>query len=60
MSESPHSVAAAVEPQQVVAALTATTTTTVTTPSIPPAPGPVSGSQAVVVEIPDDDTLPPG
>jgi hypothetical protein len=31
-------------------------TTAVTAPSIPPAP--VSGSQAVVVEIPDDDTPP--
>jgi hypothetical protein len=49
-----------VEPQQAVAALTVAMTTTVTTPSIPPAPAPVSGSQAAVVEIPDNDTPPPG
>jgi hypothetical protein len=52
--------AAAVEPQQVVAALTAAMTTVVTEPSIPPASTPVSGSKAAVVEIPDDDTPPPG
>jgi hypothetical protein len=44
----------------VVAALTAAMTTAVTAPSIPPAPAPVSDSQAVVVEIPDNDTPPPG
>jgi hypothetical protein len=49
-----------VEPQQVVAALMAATTTAVTAPSILPALGPVNGSQAAVVEIPDDDTPPPG
>jgi hypothetical protein len=59
-SEGPHSVPAAVEPQQVVAALMAATTTAVTAPSILPALGPVNGSQAAVVEIPDDDTPPPG
>jgi hypothetical protein len=53
-------VAAAVEPQQVVAALTAAMTTVVTAPSIPPAPASVSGSQVAVVEIPDDDTPPLG
>jgi hypothetical protein len=53
-------VAAAVEPRQVVAALTAAMTTAVTAPSIPPAPAPVNRSQAAVVEIPDDDTPPPG
>jgi hypothetical protein len=35
-------------------------TTAVTAPSISPAPAPVGGSQAVVVEVPDDDTPPPG
>jgi hypothetical protein len=35
-------------------------TMAVTTPSISSAPAPVSGSQAAVVEIPDDDTPPPG
>jgi hypothetical protein len=45
-----------VEPQQVVAALTAAMTTAVTAPL----PAPVSSSQAAVVEIPDDDTPPPG
>jgi hypothetical protein len=51
-----------VEPQQVVAALTAAMTTAVTAPSIPqaPAPAPVGGSQAAVVEIPDEDVPPPG
>jgi hypothetical protein len=34
-------------------------TMAVTTPSISLALAPVSGSQAVVVEVPDDDTLPP-
>jgi hypothetical protein len=53
-------VATAVEPQQVVAALTAVMTTTATAPSILPAPAPVGGSQAAAVEIPDDDTPPPG
>jgi hypothetical protein len=53
-------VAAAVEPQQVVAALTAAMTMAVTSPSIPPAPAPVDDSQAAVVEIPDEDTPPPG
>jgi hypothetical protein len=53
-------VATTVELQQVVAALTAAMTTTVTASSIPPAPAPVSGSQAAVVEIPNDDTPPPG
>jgi hypothetical protein len=58
MSEGPGSVAAAAELQQVVAALTVAMTTTVNMPSIPSAPAPVSGSQAVVVEIPDDDISP--
>jgi hypothetical protein len=35
-------------------------TTAVTVPSISPAPTPISGIQAVVVEVPDDDTPPPG
>jgi hypothetical protein len=59
-SEGVLSVVAAVEPQQVVAALTAAMTTAVTAPSIPPVPTPVDDSQAAVVEIPDEDTLPPG
>jgi hypothetical protein len=53
-------VAAVAEPQQVVAALAATMTPAVTAPLIPPAPAPVSGSEAAVVEISDDDTPPPG
>jgi hypothetical protein len=56
----PHSVAAVTEPQQVAAAAMAVMTTAVTAPSISPAPAPVGGSQAVVVEVPDDDTPPPG
>jgi hypothetical protein len=60
MSKGPRSVAAAVEPQQVVAALTAAMTMAVAAPSIPPAPAPVGGSQAAVVEIEDEDTPPPG
>jgi hypothetical protein len=59
-SKGPRSMAAAVEPQQVVAALTAAMTMAVTAPSIPPAPAPVGGSQAAVVEIQDEDTPPPG
>jgi hypothetical protein len=35
-------------------------TTAVTAPSISPAPVPTSGGQAAVVEVPDDDTPPPG
>jgi hypothetical protein len=35
-------------------------TTAVTAPSIPPAPAPIIGNQAAVVEIPDNDTPPPG
>jgi hypothetical protein len=48
-----------VERQQVVVALTAAMTTAVTSPSIPPVLALVGGSQAAVVEIPDDDTPPP-
>jgi LDH2 family malate/lactate/ureidoglycolate dehydrogenase len=55
--EAPHSVAAAAELQQVAASTMAVMTTT---PSISPVPAPVGGSQAVVVEVPDDDTPPPG
>jgi hypothetical protein len=53
-------VAVAVEPQQVVAAVTMAMTTAVTAPSIPSASAPVDDSQAAVVEIPDEDTPPPG
>jgi hypothetical protein len=35
-------------------------TMAVTAPSISPAPAPVSGSQATVAEVSDDDTPPPG
>jgi hypothetical protein len=35
-------------------------TMAVTAPSIPPAPASVDDSQAAVVEIPDEDTPPPG
>jgi hypothetical protein len=35
-------------------------TKVVTVLSVPSAPAPVDGSQAVVVEVPDDDTPPPG
>jgi hypothetical protein len=52
--------AAAAEPQQVAAAMTGVITTAITAPSISPAPAPVSGSQVAVVEVPDDDTPPPG
>jgi hypothetical protein len=44
----------------VVMAQTAAMTAAVTTPSVPPAPAPVDDSQAVVVEIPDEDVPPPG
>jgi hypothetical protein len=53
-------VAAATEPKQVATATTAVATMAVTAPSISSAPTPVSGSQATVVEVPDDDTPPPG
>jgi hypothetical protein len=59
-SEAPRSVAAAAAPQQVAAATTAVMTMAVTAPSILSAPAPVSGSQAAVVEVPDDDTPPHG
>jgi hypothetical protein len=59
-SKAPRSVAAATEPQQVTAATTAVTTMVVTVPSILPAPAPVSGSEVAVVDVPDDDTPPPG
>jgi hypothetical protein len=35
-------------------------TMAVTASSISPVPAPVSGSQTAMVEVPDDDTLPPG
>jgi hypothetical protein len=60
MGESTHSAAAAVEPQQVVAAPTAAMTTTVTALSVLSVPAPVDDSQAVVVGIPDEDVPPPG
>jgi hypothetical protein len=47
---------AAAEPQPVAAV----TTIEVTAPSILPTPAPVSGSQVAVVDVPDDDTPPPG
>jgi hypothetical protein len=53
-------VAAVAEPQQVVVATMAVMTMAVTMPSISPAPAPISGSQAAVVEVPNDDTPPPG
>jgi hypothetical protein len=59
-SKAPRSVAAAAEPQQAAAATTAVMTMAVTTLSISPAPTPVGGSRAVVVEVPDYDTPPPG
>jgi hypothetical protein len=59
-SEAPRSVAIAAEPQQVAADTTTVITMAVTVPSILPAPAPVSGSQAVVVEVLDNDTPPPG
>jgi hypothetical protein len=59
-SEALRSVAAATELQQVTTATTAVTTMAVTAPSILPAPAPVSGCQAAVVDVPDDDTPPPG
>jgi hypothetical protein len=57
-SEGPRSATAVVEPQQVVMAQTVAMTEAVTTPSVPPAPAPVDDSQAVVVEIPDEDVPP--
>jgi hypothetical protein len=59
VSEGLRRAVAAAEPQQVVAQSVAMTTT-VTTPSTPPAPAPVDDSQAIVVEIPDEDVPPPG
>jgi hypothetical protein len=53
-------VATAVEPQEVVVALTAAMITTVTALSILPAPTLVNDSQAAVVEISDNDTPPSG
>jgi hypothetical protein len=47
-------------PQQVTAAMMAVTTMAVIASSILPVPAPVSGSQVVVVDVPDDDTPPPG
>jgi hypothetical protein len=49
-----------VEPQQVAAATTAVMTMAVTAPSISPVLALVSGSQAAVVEVPDDDNTPLG
>jgi hypothetical protein len=60
MSDAPRSAAAAAEPQQVVAATMAVMTTAVTTPSISPAPAQISGNQAAVMEVSDDDSPPPG
>jgi hypothetical protein len=59
-SEGPRSAAAALEPQQVVVALSAAMTTAVTVPSVPLAPAQVNDSQAAVVEIPDEDVPLPG
>jgi hypothetical protein len=59
-SEGPRSMVAAAEPQQVVAAQSAALTTAITALSALPVPTPVDESQAVVVEIPDEDVPPPG
>jgi hypothetical protein len=60
MSEPPHVVASAVEPQREATAVTTTMTTAATAPLALPAPTPVSGDQAAVVVIADDDAPPPG
>jgi hypothetical protein len=59
-SKGPRSVAAAVEQQQAVAAPSVPMTTAVNALSVPPAPAPIGDSQAAVLEIPDEDVLPPG
>jgi hypothetical protein len=60
MSEAPRGVAAAAELQQVAADMTAVMTMAIIVPSISTAPAPGSGSQVAVVEVPDEDTPPPG
>jgi hypothetical protein len=59
-SEGPRSAAAAVEPQQAVAAPSAAMIMVVTAPLVPPALAPIDYSQAAVVDIPDEDVLLPG
>jgi hypothetical protein len=60
MSEASRGVPAATELQQVAMATTVVVTMAVTAPSILPAPAPAGGNQVAVVEVPDDDVLPPG
>jgi hypothetical protein len=46
--------------QQEVAVATAATVVATATPAVPPEPVSIAVDQAAVVEIPDDDTPPPG
>jgi hypothetical protein len=56
----PWQLPTAAQPQQAAMAVAATTVEAVAAPSILPAPAVAGGSQAVVMEIPDDDVPPPG
>jgi hypothetical protein len=58
--EPPQSVAVATESHQVAMDTTTATTAADAAPSVLPAPAPAGGNQVAVVEVPDDDVLPPG
>jgi hypothetical protein len=59
-SEPPRSAAEAAGSQQEVAVAVAATVAATVMPAVPPEPIPTAVDQVTVVEIPDDDTLPPG
>jgi hypothetical protein len=56
----PRSVAEAVGSLKNVATAVAATVAATVAPAVPPEPVPTAVDQATVVEIPDDDALPPG
>jgi hypothetical protein len=59
-TEPPRDADVAARSRQEAAAAAAVTTTATTAPTVPQVPAPACGDRAAVVEVPDDDALPPG
>jgi hypothetical protein len=60
MVAGPRQSATVAEPQQAASVMAATTAVAVAAPPTSPVPAAAGSSRAAVVEIPDDDVLPPG
>jgi hypothetical protein len=60
ITKPPRGTAVAVGSRQEAAVAVAVTTAATAASTVPPAPAPATADQATVVEIPDDDTPPPG